>query len=447
MTETLFLVLGKGQQELDPNLRNYRTATYHLENSDQGYHTPFVGSAIIAMHPGRYESIHIFGTRRSMWEAMLLEELVAVGDENALDRALSLQANVGTISEHHSELLALRDLLETRWGAKVSFHIIPEGRTPEELWEVMHTLTSINLKDTKLSIDITHGLRYQPFFLYIAAQFYMKATQRNVVPGATWYGGLELGEKDERGIQHAPLLDLSIFADIIRWTDAAYAMNTYGDSLPLAERFRDLNQPELASMLSEFTIMLNMNLVHAFVSRKSSLESAFREAEQAADTNAGNGMWDPFRLMKDQIISLPRKMYSESKLWKTYLLVTEFHYASANIGLAVQSLWAALLARVADGFGHDRAQQRQQYYSHYSNFVRRCDRILPESAEVETFIQHTKELHYLRDRVAHLGTHEQEISGITSRLESLITYFTTILTSNFVDNAIRDTNQDIQYWQ
>jgi len=193
-----FLGVGDRNRQLETQLkeRRYRRACYFLPDApDKQIETPFVGQAILELYPGRCSQVVILGTVDSMWDTLLIHFLSDDQTETEIDLYTELFEAIENKSEAEVEKLLprLTRVLRKRWHSGLQLKLIPIGRTHEELWKIFETLTGLKPSNTTLSIDITHGLRYQPFFVLLALQ-YFHLTRPGIKLGSVFYGALELHE-------------------------------------------------------------------------------------------------------------------------------------------------------------------------------------------------------------------------------------------------------------
>ena len=84
---------------------------------------------------------------------------------------------------------------------------IPNGETPQELWEILKAILDHVPSGVNLTLDITHGFRSFPFVFFTAAIF-LEAL-RDVKINAVYYGMLS----EDQG----PMVDLSLVLDMVKW--------------------------------------------------------------------------------------------------------------------------------------------------------------------------------------------------------------------------------------
>jgi len=105
--------------------------------------------------------------------------------------------------------------------------LIPEGRNPEELWQILHDILGKVPPSSILTLDITHGFRTYPF-LYFSAAVFLKAL-RDVQIEAVYYGLVDVREPVK------PIVDVSLILDMIEWFYATRTFRETGQASGLAE--------------------------------------------------------------------------------------------------------------------------------------------------------------------------------------------------------------------
>ncbi len=103
---------------------------------------------------------------------------------------------------------------------------IPEGKTPGELWEILHRILEAVPSECTLTLDITHGFRTYPF-LYFTAAIFLKAL-RGVQIEAVYYGMVEIKGDGK------PIVDVSLILDMVEWFYAARTFRETGQASHLA---------------------------------------------------------------------------------------------------------------------------------------------------------------------------------------------------------------------
>lgn len=102
---------------------------------------------------------------------------------------------------------------------------IPNGETPQELWEILKAILDHVPLGVNLTLDITHGFRSFPFVFFTAAVF-LEAL-RDVRINAVYYGMLSEGQ--------GPMVDLSLVLDMVEWFYATRIFKETGQAYHLNE--------------------------------------------------------------------------------------------------------------------------------------------------------------------------------------------------------------------
>lgn len=193
MANHLVSVLGKGQSVQNPQLgRKYRETFYYFPDEAKAVKTAFVGNAIMELTGKSFTHFHLLGTSGSMWD-VLFESLIREedGETDVIKEWEKLDGKCNSDSVTDDDLQMIKQLYELRSGIKVFCYILPKGITPLEVNGIFNSIISledINEGDT-VSLDITHGFRYQPMFLLMGLEFFVQI--KGVATKSVYYGALE----------------------------------------------------------------------------------------------------------------------------------------------------------------------------------------------------------------------------------------------------------------
>ena len=108
----------------------------------------------------------------------------------------------------------------------VEYINIPDMKTEKEIWEVFDTIYFSIKENDRLVFDITHSFRSIPM-LAVTVINYAKVVKKCKLEGV-YYGAYE-GAHDEGIIKKAPIIDLTVFNEILEWTYAAESFENYGN--------------------------------------------------------------------------------------------------------------------------------------------------------------------------------------------------------------------------
>lgn len=446
MAEELFLILGTGQGVLKRiDDRSYRKAKYYLPSNTKAapVETPFVGEAIVRLFPKRFSKVYIFGTQKSMWETLYAHTLQL--DENKAEDEiqeehvkvfgkLSFAIENGTLAENPEYLDNVAKAFEKFTGVETNCYLIPIGENKSEIWQIFDILTQIKPKNTKISFDITHGLRFQPFF-FLTSLFYLNSVDTSIRIGSIFYGGLELmSNPKHNGL--APILEFEVFSEMIEWTSAAKIYNQYKDFNNLSKLLKNYdNTSQIADTLKNFSNCYKLNL---FNNIKDYAKDVIEKINKSDETTS-----KLFNLIKNELLSFPNEIVDSQNKLEIILKIANHQWKSKNYGLVVIALWEAILEKFLSNLNNKYTKYEIQqaipsliYNKHYISIVNRGRSNLHNNI---------KNLHEIRNTIAHLDFNEEnkeysDINYIHSEIEKLFNYFynnlLTIDFNKFIDNFI-----------
>lgn len=402
----LLLLLGAGPSNAaQVKAREYRKATYFLPDApEERVETPFVGEAILSLHPRRFDHVHVFGTPTSMWESLYHHALPpepSDEQDERLETLLKIGFGERAFSEENEgdgdppEALGwVADRFAAHTGVDASCHLIPPGRSEGEFWEMLRATAGLGITRGALSIDVTHGLRSQPLFLLLAL-LYLRSAYEDVRMGSVFYGAQALAKSDFDG--RTPLFDLRPMLELVDWTDAAQAFDRYGDAAPLAELLRTTERGDgpyehLAGRAEDVSQRLQLNVFDGFPRSLSQFGKALSKAQ-------GHGLLD---LIRPRLKRLSGKLKGQREPWAVLLGLARHHWDHYQAGLAVLVAWEAVIERMAAVFERD---DKHETHSALGWAARRRSKDLFEHVytpgDLEEFPYHTQALRRFRNNVAH----------------------------------------------
>jgi CRISPR-associated Csx2 family protein len=405
--KSLILILGKGSYQLQNiNEDRYTMAHYHLPGKHHyAIRTPFVGEAIIKLHTDAFDRVFIIGTPTSMWDT-LYSYYVRQGNiqkRNVGDvwEELSGAVMQGDFTEKEHLLKHIADLFGKHHGVTTSCHVVPIGRTDDEIWSIFSTFTQLPIEDGEISIDITHGLRYQPFFLFLVVQYFL-AVRSDLRFKGMYYGALELG------IQHpdfpkerlCEIMNIKAIGEVLQWIQIADNFKQYGDSTKMRELLdRSKKAPKFRKAVKQFSQVLKTNMLADVADITKDLLSAIEEDRIHAPL--------PLQTMWGIIEKFPQELNGYATHYEKLLAIAEHHKKTMNWGLAVLVLWEAVIERFANIFNQD--VSNMSVYQALSKIA--VSDQLPASMiggdSIVPFIKKTKQLRKWRNSIAHADTSEK----------------------------------------
>lgn len=108
----------------------------------------------------------------------------------------------------------------------IEFIKIPDMTNEDEIWEVFDKIYDCIDEDDELVFDITHSFRSIPM-LAVTVINYAKVLKRCQLYGV-YYGAFEAAKEGEN-CKIAPIINLTVFNEILEWTYAAESFVNYGN--------------------------------------------------------------------------------------------------------------------------------------------------------------------------------------------------------------------------
>lgn len=422
--EQLILLLGKGPTDVtDVQKGRYRQAEYVLPNhSSDSVETPFVGEALVKLHPDRFDTVHILGTADAMWDVLLQHYDGALEDERLIEQILDL-------SEEAPETLpaSLSERIEERVGAKfgttIKTHLIPVGTTNAEYWDILTRLTDLGITSGTVSIDITHSLRSHPVFLLLAL-VYLRALHPNLDLGSVFYGALVLSKKHFDG--KTPLFDLRPMVKLLDWTEAATAFHRYGDAGPIATLIETSDATkDLAKRARYVSQVLQLNTL-------SKVQSNTRKLIGLLDDPSSLDESPLLSLIRPQLGTLPHELQDVPR-WKAMLIVSRQHWESYRAGSAVLALWEAIIDRLASVYNLQHEDPRETYQALRPVACGHGTSHWFGSNGLGKFPRNAEQLRKYRNGIAHPREQDYQPPEVYTNFPDLLDYFEDHLGSNALE--------------
>jgi CRISPR-associated Csx2 family protein len=114
----------------------------------------------------------------------------------------------------------------------VEFVQIPEGKSEEDLWEILRIMLSQVPRSSRLILELTHGFRSLPFIFFTGAFFL--SSLYDVKIEHVFYGMFEAKENDV-----APIVDLNIIIKMMEWFYASRVFRDTGRARYIVDLFKE----------------------------------------------------------------------------------------------------------------------------------------------------------------------------------------------------------------
>jgi len=420
--ETLFLLLGTGQNILqDLDKREYKLTPYYLaiDKTKRKIESPFVGEAIVKLHPNRFSEVHIFGTNSSMWETLYMYVIDKFNDPNDTQVAYKNFPKIWkaisekTLDKKPELLQEISDKVTKYFGIPTYCHIIEVGENENQLWNVFDNILHLKLPEkTIVSFDITHGLRYQPFF-FIFSLFYLNLVSDSRVKfGSIFYGALELkNETKHNGM--APIFEFNIFSELHNWITAAEVFHRYKDPEQFVHLLKDNDiTKHLSEIIDNYSFAFNSNNFYEIITNSKLLVEEIDELEKVP------GLPIALKFVLPKIKQFPEEINSAKTNAQKLLLIARILLKQHNYASSILALYEAVVETYRE---QKKIENKFQAHQQFSNDLENLGhRIISE--QVKNFYPRLKELKNLRNAIAHLNESKRNIIK-KEDIQNLISYF------------------------
>lgn len=268
MRNVLISFVGTGPlNNNNKSSRDYKTAKYFFKDENKIHESSFIASAL-----GEFLNIdtyYLFGTMKSMWEAVYLN--FAKGNKNE-DYAYKLYESA-LYSNYNTELdNSLFKDIEILLGNDSKIIPIYYGINEQQIeknFEIFaKTLASLRDGDN-VYLDITHSFRSLPLFATTAISFIQDVTTKKITFKGIYYGMLEAMNEF---YSKTPIIDLSYIIKLQNWIKGAYAFSSFGKGEKISELMEEEDKIN-AEKIQDFSNMLAWNYVHELKSQINVLTS------------------------------------------------------------------------------------------------------------------------------------------------------------------------------
>lgn len=340
MAKILITALGSGTYNKEKNEKEYKPATYYVEEGNPLKETELIASAID--EKWKMDKIIFIGTTGSMWSNVYKFYCNNKGIKKNEDyynklKNTELKANKDTPIEK----LEI-EKFNTTFDGKIKGIVIKYGVDNKENLENFHSIIEIEkeIEDgDEIFIDITHSFRSMSFWLFLIMTYLKDVSNKNIDIKNITYGMFEAqNEKKE-----TPIVSLNLFIDILKWFKGASELKNYGNSYSILEELeKNLEDKDIKNELENFSNAMNINYIDSL---KESLKN-FDTIKNKLDNLEGPGKYivpqifenfiNEFKFQNDEKLSNEEKKYLlRAKLAKWHCDQKRYTMAAININEAI----------------------------------------------------------------------------------------------------------------
>lgn len=346
MAKILITALGSGTYNKEKNEKEYRPATYYVEEGHPLEKTELIASAIDEQW--KMDKIIFIGTTGSMWSNVYKfyceNKRITINDEY-YDKLKNteLSANKDTPIEN----LEIEKFNAT-FDKKIKGIVIKYGVDNKENLENFHSIIEIEkeIEDgDEIFIDVTHSFRSMSFWLFLIMTYLRDVSNKNIDIKNITYGMFEApNEKKE-----TPIVSLNLFVDILKWFKGASELKNYGNSYSILDELeKNLMDKEIKNEIENFSDTMNINYIDTI---EESLKN-FNTIKDKLNNLEGPGKYIIPQVFKNFIntFELPNKekLSNEEKKYLLRAKLAKWHFNQKRYSMAAININEAIVDFIMD---------------------------------------------------------------------------------------------------
>lgn len=346
MAKILITALGSGTYNKEKNEKEYRPATYYVEEGNPLKETELIASAIDEQW--KMDKIIFIGTTGSMWSNVYKfyceNKRITMNDEyyDKLKKT-ELSANKDTLIEN----LEIEKFNAT-FDKKIKGIVIKYGVDNKENLENFHSIIEIEkeIEDgDEIFIDVTHSFRSMSFWLFLIMTYLKDVSNKNINIKNITYGMFEApNEKKE-----TPIVSLNLFVDILKWFKGASELKNYGNSYSILDELeKNSMDKDIKNELENFSDTMNINYIDSI---EESLKN-FNTIKDKLNNLEGPGKYIIPQVFKNFIntFELPNKekLSNEEKKYLLRARLAKWHFNQKRYSMAAININEAIVDFIMD---------------------------------------------------------------------------------------------------
>ncbi len=334
MAKILVSFIGTGRiNSKNESGREYQTATYSFNGEERK--SPFIASVL-----GEFlqvDDYYLFGTMKSMWEAVYSH--FCTQKQIEIDENYSFELYEKCESANYTTNLDndFFKKMETVLGKKSKVLPIHYGLNNEEIklnFEIFAKAFSHLQDGDVIYLDITHSFRSLPLFATTALSFIQDVSDKKVSLGGIYYGMLDASREFDNKV---PIIDISYISELQSWIKGAYAFSNFGNGFLISDLLKDTNKTA-SEKIAEFSKVLSMNYLHEVKTQVSILTNL-----------ANNDYSGPEKLVLPRVFKEFTKRFTKlTKLSEYQFELSKWHFDKKNYSLSYLCLIEAIITFVCE---------------------------------------------------------------------------------------------------
>lgn len=271
MAKILIAGIGGGKKE---KKGSYSIADYYIDSEENLYEDRTFITSALEEHYKIDKTVYI-GTVGSMWDELYLHYAGEINSEDEdyideLENTIIKATKESNISDINIEKF------NEKFNGKVEAIVTKFGINEIEIFENFNLIMKIGeiLNDgDEVYIDITHSFRSNAMWMFLIMNYVTDVLDKKIEIKKITYGMFEAGRniprENNRPKKRAPIIDLKVFYDLMKWIKGANEFKNYGNSYTLLEM---INDDEVNKKIKTFSDGLNLNYLGTIKRNISSLK-------------------------------------------------------------------------------------------------------------------------------------------------------------------------------
>lgn len=390
MKKILISSLGTGDRA-----KGYKEANYQIDNK---LYENKKSIAQVLCNQLHIDKLFLVGTMQSIWE-VVYSEFGGIDKEEEIycsKETGNLQDFLPLVEKQIDKALGTN-------GSKC--FIIEYGKNEQELWrnfEIFLKIAKDFAKDDEIHLDITHSFRSLSLMSFVMSEFISNSQETPLNIKGVYYGMLEFA-RENNGI--TPIVDLSMFFELLKWSKAIRNLKMYGNSYGLLRLINKAEESkELKNSFANFSMALSM-------SDMNSMQSSIKILKNKIDLfkTHDNNM---YRIISEELEDFVKRLHVNSLALFQYEL-SKWYAENKNYAFSYISLCEAIISNICESNGlnpqnyNDRERAKSILYS-FGDWQKASKR---ENKINDIYYK----IKNIRDSIAHSLTGEGKKAKITTK--------------------------------
>lgn len=262
MRKILIASLGAGDKK-----REYKIGNYNING--RIYTEKYIAAALDKEF--KMDKIFYIGTLGSMWENIYIDYCKGNSvniDENykselelkMLDFLDMTNENKKNVSFDFMNLDRIKDISKGKINPILTRYGLDDKENFENFNQILKIIDELQDGD-EIYLDITHSFRSNAFWIFLVMNYINDVADKNINIKYISYGMFEAKEKNEKGIEVVPVVNLKLFLDLTKWIKGAYSFKNFGNSTLIRELLDESGNEKIKNKLENFSNSININYV------------------------------------------------------------------------------------------------------------------------------------------------------------------------------------------